>query len=142
MKLLVLVISLIMSNQAKAQLTRTFSCNGTYEDGAGKPFVTIHVENVYEENFDGTRFELKGEDSRIKLTGILEIKKSQEFLSVRVQFKDSGLTALNHNSQMGMPGSAPFNFVGVWFEGVGLVEIEGKSVETKYASFQCQAYRN
>lgn len=139
---LILMISLMPTMGFTAQM-RTFSCNGAY-DGAGAdfPILSIHFEANYEEAKNETEIEMTGEDSKIVLTGNLDVKGSEEFLKVTVKLKDSNLVILNNNSQLGYSAQGNFNFVGISLENLGSLDIHGKIVWPKSASFQCQTYRN
>lgn len=131
------------SSDVFASQTRTFSCNGGYDGvGADFPIASIHFDASYEEAKEGTLLELAGEDSKVILTGTLSVKGSQEFLKVAVILKDSGMVIFNNNSQLGNSAQGKFNFVGVWLENLGVVEVNGKQVFPKFASFQCQTYRD
>lgn len=133
----------ISSFSVFASQTRTFSCNGGYDGkGANFPIVSIHFEANYEEAKNGTRLELAGEDSKVILTGSLDIKGTEEFLKVAVKFKDTGMLIYNNNSQLGHSSQGEFNFVGLWLENLGSIEVNGQIVIPKSASFQCQTYRN
>lgn len=137
-----LIISLI-SFTTFAAGTRTFSCNGTYDgDGAEFPLPSIHSETNYEESKVGTTIELIGDDSKVTLRGNLEIKGDKEFMKITLMVKESGLVIFNHNSQLGQPSQGKFNFVGLWLENFGNLNLNGKVVTPKSGSFQCQSYLN
>jgi len=126
-----------------ANTSRTFSCGIIY-DGVGPefPFVAIHNEASYAEAKEGFNHLLQGEDKQISLTGNLEIKNSQEFLKVQIKIKQNGLIIYNNNSQLGFQVDGKFNFVGIWLQELGEIEVNGKILIPKTASIQCQTYRN
>ena len=88
--LLTTICILSFSSASFANKSRTFSCSSIYEEEkTGDPFTTVHSEATFEEELEGLQLSLQGEDSKVKLTGWLRIKNAQEFLEIRIEFKDS-----------------------------------------------------
>ncbi len=94
-----------------AALAKTFSCGGTYEDQAEKPYPSMHVERDYDPVNTINHIELNSEDSKFKLKGYFKISAGEELLNIELISKDNGFTIYNDNSQLGQPITNDFNFV-------------------------------
>ena len=122
-------------------LSKTFSCGVTYEDPAGKPHSSLHVEQDYSSVDDGRFIEISREDSRFVLKGYLKLNNNQEFLNIEITSKDTGFNVFNNNSQIGQPAASGFNFVFVGMKNIGVVTTsKGIFLEALKGSFQCQTY--
>ena len=110
MKASVLIL-IFLSWSALASQTRTFSCNGIYENSEGLPFPTIHAETNYPELRNGLKRKQYGEDSLFKVKGYLETKNDNEYLNIELISKKSELVLYNDNSRVGQSGENNFNFV-------------------------------
>lgn len=135
-----IVIALFIQVYSLTAFSKTFSCNGTYEDVAGNPFPSIHAEQDYLPG-EAHNFELSGEDSRFSLKGYLKIEDNKEYLSIELVSKENGFTIYNNNSQIGQPIANGFNFVFLGMKNVGkVVTAREVSLEAVRGSFQCQTY--
>jgi len=136
-----LIIALFIQAYSLTAFSKTFSCNGTYEDVGGNPFPSIHADQEYNLDAANNKIELSGEDSRFLLKGYLKIEGNKEFLNIELISKENGFTVYNNNSQLGQPIANGFNFVFLGMKNIGKVMTSrGVSIEAARGTFQCQTY--
>ncbi len=143
MKQIFLIYITILSVTAKANQSRTFSCNGIYDgNGPNFPISAIHFETEYLEGKKASEIVLSKGDDNFILTGKLTLNNDEEYIEILVENKKTGLIIINDNSQLGHPSDSDFNFLNIKLKGFGEVLVNGNHLVPNTASFQCQTYRN